>query len=380
MNKIPFPTTVDFALTGKCNLKCKHCNTSDTWDLKEELSFKEILSVLDQLKEEKVFNLNLFGGEPFSYPKIHELFEEINSYPLRISILTNGTLIDKASMKSLKGLKFLSNIQVSIDGSNAAIHDWQRGQGSFCRSIEAVKSLIKNDLPVSVKAIINMHNYSDIENMVKLALSLGLKSMDFGDAVECGRAALYSSDMCFEGRLHRDIVNGMFYLRKKYPHFHFGGTLSQKMEMLKDFYSKGPGGGGRGTFSTCPAGQNMLSIRSDGKVVPCSAFWTLICGDIRKDSLREIWNNSELLDQIRRLADEPLVKYNKECNECDYLSYCNGGCRAAAYYSAGNDLKGILKANCLVFSSLYGYRASKETVLDGAKDDEEFCKVRNETC
>ncbi|MGB2662319.1 MAG: radical SAM protein [Candidatus Omnitrophota bacterium] len=362
MNKIPFPTTVDFALTGKCNLRCKHCNTSDTWDLKEELSFEEIISVLDQLKEEKIFSLNLFGGEPFCYPKIYELFELFNSYPMRVTILTNGTLIDADAVKRLKKLRFLENIQISIDGSNPSIHDWQRGEGSFFRSIRTVRLLQENDLPVSIKAIINNHNYKDIENMVDLALSLDLEGMDFGDAVECGRAAVFASDMRFEGEIHSHIMEEMFRLKKKYPDFNFSGTLAQKMEMLEDFYENGPGKGSRGTFSTCPAGQNMLSVRSDGKVVPCSAFWTLVCGDVRKNSLRDIWDNSEVLNEIRALADESLADHKAECRECDYFAYCNGGCRAAAYYASGNDLRGFDKANCLVFSDKYGFRV-KENVI-----------------
>ena len=362
MNKIPFPTTVDFALTGKCNLRCKHCNTSDTWNLKEELSFKEMVSVLDQLKEEKVFSLNLFGGEPFYYSKIYEFLELLNSYPMRVTILTNGTLIDERAVRHLKKMKFLDIIQISIDGSSPEVHDWQRGKGSFSKAIQAAKLLLKNEFSVKIKAIINKHNYTDIENMVKLALSLGLKDMDFGDAVECGKAAVYASDMRFEGEVHNYIMSEMFRLKQKYSDFHFGGTLAQKMEMLTDFHEGGPGKGDRGTFSTCPAAQNMLSIRSDGKVVPCSAFWTLTCGDVKKESLRNIWDNSRILNEIRILADEPLVKYNAECKKCDYLTYCNGGCRAGAYYSSDNNLRGFDIGNCLVFSNLFGYRLEKTAV------------------
>ncbi|MGB2600376.1 MAG: SPASM domain-containing protein, partial [Candidatus Omnitrophota bacterium] len=292
-----------------------------------------------------------------------DLLDELNNYPIRITVLTNGTLIDKETIRRLQRMKFLEAVQVSIDGSCSEIHDWQRGKGSFLKAIEAVKLLRKNSITVKTKAIINTHNYTDIEGMIKLAIDMGRGGMDFGDAVECGRAAVYSRDMTFEGEIHRRIMDDLFALRKKYPDFVIGGSLGQKMEMLEDFYKNGPGKGNRGVYSTCPAGQNMLSIRSDGKVVPCSAFWTLICGDIRKDSLRDIWDNSEVLNEIRGLAEEPLVKNNPICEGCDYLSYCNGGCRASAYYSSGNDLKGIDRTNCFVFSGVHGFRMGKETVL-----------------
>ena len=354
---------MDLAITGRCNLRCKHCNTSDTWELKDQLSFDELIKVLDQLKEEKVFSLNLFGGEPFIYPKIRKLLDILNRYPMRVTILTNGTLIEEKAVEGMKGMRFLAGVQVSIDGSSASVHDWQRGEGSFEKALNGVKLLIKEQLPVSIKAIVNRHNLDDIENMVRLAMDLGLSGMDFGDAVACGRASVYANELTFEGGMHRRMMETMFRLKKKYPGFNLGGTLNQKADMLYDFYMKGRGKGTRGTFSTCPAGHSMLAIRSDGKVVPCSAFWTLVCGDIRKQSIRDIWENSGVLNEIRSLADEPLVKYGKECDRCDYLTYCNGGCRAAAYYSTGEDLRGISMSNCLVFSDLCGFRVQKDIVL-----------------
>lgn len=365
MNNIPFASNIDLAVTGRCNLRCKHCNTSDTWALDKELSFDEMIGILDQLKEEKIFNLSVYGGEPFFFPRIHDLLAALNDYPMRVGILTNGTLIDKKAVSSMKKMKFLSNVQMSIDGSTAEVHDWQRGKGSFERSLAGIRLLQEEGIPLLIKAIINRNNYEDIENMVSLAIDLGLSGMDFGDAVQCGRAAVYANELSFEGELHRKIMETVFDLRVKYPDFHFGGTLAQKMDMLEDFYTKGPGNGDRGNFSTCPAAQNTLSIRSDGKVVPCSVLWTLICGDIRENSLREIWDNSPVLRQIREIADEPLTDHGKECERCDYLSYCNGGCRAAAFYTNNGDLRSIDKSTCLVFSDLYGYRVEKEKVFSG---------------
>ncbi len=361
--EIPFPTMVDLALTGKCNLRCKHCNTSDTWGLDNELSLGEIKVLLDQLEEEKIFNLMLFGGEPFCHPRIFESLDLIDKYPMRVTILTNGTLIDEGAVKRLSRMKFLQNVQVSIDGSSAGIHDWQRGDGSFKRAIRAVKLMLKGGVPVNIKAIINAHNYDDIGNMVELARKLGLGGMDFGDAVECGRAASFADKMRFESRVHRSIMLTMFRLRKNYGGFHFGGTLAQKMEMLEDFYLKGPGKGSRGTFSTCPAGHSTLSIRSDGKVVPCSALWTLVCGDARKQSLRKIWKSSPVFRKLRAIAREKLTRHNPSCQKCDYLSFCNGGCRASAYYVSGMDLRGFDPSNCAVFSGTHGFRVPKNLVL-----------------
>jgi SynChlorMet cassette radical SAM/SPASM protein ScmE len=355
---------VDLALTGRCNLRCKHCNTADTWSVKDEMSYKEIISVLDQLKELKIFNLNLFGGEPLYYPEIKDILRVLNDYPFRLDILTNGTLIGDELVELLKEQRYLGNIQVSLDGARAETHDWQRGKGAFRDTLAGIRRLSDADLPFSVKAVINSRNYREIRPMAELAMELGLGSMDFGDAVECGKAALYASDMRFKAATHRAIMNEVLALKKDLPGFGVGGTLGQKLEMLGEFYDKGPGKGDRGTYSTCPAGQNMLSIRSDGAVVPCSAFWTLVCGNVRERPLIDIWERSDVLERIRALADEPLTAEHPECGKCDYLSFCNGGCRASAYYSTGGDLRGLDPGNCMVFSGLCDGRVGKN-ILEG---------------
>ncbi|MFH1878110.1 MAG: radical SAM protein [Candidatus Omnitrophota bacterium] len=358
-----FPTTIDFAFSGRCNLRCKHCNTSSTWNAENELSFDEIVYVFDMLKDCKIFNLNLYGGEPFFYPRIYDLLEILDKYPFRFSILTNGTLIDRDIVLRLKKMRFLEIVQISLDGSIPEVHDWQRGEGSFRKTMKGVELLLAEGVPLKLKAVINRNNYNDIEGMVDLAAGLGLGGMDFGDAVECGRAAVNSEQMCLGGDIHRSMMETVFALSAKYPGFQIGGTLGQKMGMLMDFYANGKGNGKRGNFNICPAGSDILSIRSDGKVVPCSAFWTLVCGDVRKNTLKEIWADSEVLDKIRALAEEPLKKYKTECARCDYVSYCNGGCRASAYYASGGDLKGIDASNCYIFSDIYGFRIPEETVL-----------------
>lgn len=360
-----FPTTIDIALTGRCNLRCRHCNTADTWALDGELSFEEIVNVLDELKREKVFFLNLFGGEPFFHPGIHDILTVLNDYPMNITVLTNGTLIDEKAVESLAKMKFLGAVQVSVDGPSAEVHDWQRGEGSFEKAIAGVKLLKKNGLPVKIKAVINRHNYPYIGKMAEMAVGLGFGGMDFGDAVECGKAANNREDMRLEGDIHNGMMKALFALEKELPGFAIGGTLGQKMGMIRDFYSGGEGKGRRGCFSGCPAGNNTLSIRSDGKAVPCSALWTLVAGDVRKSSLREIWDNSGVLNKIRDLADKPLTSKDGECSRCDYLSYCNGGCRAAAYYSTGGDIEGIDRANCLVFSGTCGHRIERSAAMTG---------------
>ena len=58
-------------------------------------------------------------------------------------------------------------VQLSVDGSNAEIHDFHRGKGSFSKVTEATEMLIKNGAFVQISMTVTQRNLNDIENVVK---------------------------------------------------------------------------------------------------------------------------------------------------------------------------------------------------------------------
>jgi radical SAM protein with 4Fe4S-binding SPASM domain len=74
----------------------------------------------------------------------------------------------------------------------------------------------------------------------------------------------------------------------------------------------------------CAAGVSGLTILPDGTVTPCRRL-PLPIGNVRKDSLREIWASSETLNALRDKS-----RYEGKCGECKKWSVCRG-CRAIAF-------------------------------------------------
>jgi MoaA/NifB/PqqE/SkfB family radical SAM enzyme len=57
-------------ITKKCNLKCKHCRSVDYYDGKKgegiiDLSTKEVFKVIDDIARNGVTRIHFLGGEPF---------------------------------------------------------------------------------------------------------------------------------------------------------------------------------------------------------------------------------------------------------------------------------------------------------------------------
>ena len=76
----------------------------------------------------------------------------------------------------------------------------------------------------------------------------------------------------------------------------------------------------------CFAGKESICVDALGNVRACSHFpEEFIAGNIRDNTLKEIWNNSDKLSVFRNLGG------NKECNECKNYDKCRGGCRYRAF-------------------------------------------------
>jgi radical SAM protein with 4Fe4S-binding SPASM domain len=74
----------------------------------------------------------------------------------------------------------------------------------------------------------------------------------------------------------------------------------------------------------CAAGVSGLTIHADGTISPCRRM-PIPLGNIRADSLREIWSCSPVLEALR-----DRTKYSGKCGGCPRWSLCRG-CRAIAY-------------------------------------------------
>ena len=77
---------------------------------------------------------------------------------------------------------------------------------------------------------------------------------------------------------------------------------------------------------------NYFNITTAGKVLPCSIL-RYECGDLRRNFLKDIWNNSEVFLRIRS------AQYQGNCNNCPQRKYCQG-CLARAYAYTGDFMGG----------------------------------------
>jgi radical SAM protein with 4Fe4S-binding SPASM domain len=317
---------VQWHLTERCNLRCTHCY--QTGGKIEELSLAEIRKVMDEiidmLKAWSVMyqlefspSMNITGGEPFLRKDLFEILEEMSTAGFAIFLLTNGTLIDEEKTEDLARLG-INGVQVSIEGPEE-IHDSIRGSGSFAASCKGISHLVKAGLRVTLNATLSEINAEKFQDMVDIAIALGVQRLGFSRLVPSGRGLDLVNRMIDRegvGKIYESIFGLDTGTLKIVTGDPVASQMRNGLEIVDDCGSIATGG--------CAAGVSGLTILPDGAVIPCRRL-AIPLGNVREDSLREIWVNSEILNQLRDRS-----QYKGRCGSCARWALCRG-CRAIAY-------------------------------------------------
>lgn len=331
------PFSVGMFVTNLCNQACRHCCTFG--DLKQdELSYEEILDLIGQLNKMKVFEVSVSGGEPLFRKDIFKILKKLNEYPFKLRLCTNCTLIDQNVIKELRSLSHIM-IRTSLDGSGPDAHDGLRGKGSFKRTLKGIELLAQSGFEVEGRCALNSYNYHDLFDTAHLAKELGMSKMEFTILRQAGNAKKFDHQIKAGVRQIKGLKDKAKRLIDEFGSFVDGSFIKLFKDINTWSSQETRNGMHTGNFRVCDAGTRTLSIRPDGEVIPCGALWDLTAGNIREQTLSDIWFNSNVLKQMRRM-DETSLDSIAECSNCRYKNYCHGGCRASAFYYS-KDLYGF---------------------------------------
>ncbi|MDH4231553.1 MAG: radical SAM protein [Nitrospirota bacterium] len=323
-----FEFFVQLHLTERCNLRCTHCY--QTGRVSDEMSLPEIKAmaaeVSDMLKAwsenyDIAFSpsFNVTGGEPFLMRDIFPVLEELREKGFDTYLLSNGTLISRKKADTIAGLG-VKGVQISIEGPEH-IHDSIRGAGSMASSIKGVQNLLDAGIEVTLNTTLSDINAPHFRDVIELATSLGVQRVGFSRLVPSGRGEGLLDRMLNNAAL-KDIYTEIFSLRAPGLQIVTGDPVASMMRrpVFEESDEKMPSGG-------CAAGVSGLTILPDGTVTPCRRM-PVPAGNVRRDSLREIWATSGVLGALRDKS-----RYTGKCGRCDRWSACRG-CRAIAYAHA----------------------------------------------
>jgi MoaA/NifB/PqqE/SkfB family radical SAM enzyme len=166
------PLRVLHFITFRCNLHCKYCGLWRT--PRKEMSTEQIKKAMDEFANAGTLFWTFTGGEPLLRKDIGELADYAKKLFSIVTITTNGILLKKR-IDEIKNVNYLT---VSIDGPKE-VTDFNRGEGTFDKAVEGIKTARKRNIDVVINAVISKantkNNFEGIKKLIEIALELDCK-------------------------------------------------------------------------------------------------------------------------------------------------------------------------------------------------------------
>ncbi|MDE5882634.1 MAG: radical SAM protein [Muribaculaceae bacterium] len=318
-------------LTSACNERCIHCYLPNAVkDTSYSLNFDNLKKVIDDFTMLGGEQLTLTGGEPLLYPELHQLLKFCHEVEIKINLLSNLTLFNQKFIDSIIKHKYVDHIQVSLYSMKPSTHDYiTKIRGSWEKTISSIHKLHENGIPVTIACPImheNMHDISDImeytiKNDISFRASTCLLPKNNGDSSFSNQSALNQNEY---KQIYESLISK--FGQKAYNTLFKHSNRSERLCACPSYFI---------SSGVCSTGVSSLAINSQGDVTPCPGWPTFVIGNIKKESLEDIWIKSSKLKLLKRLNQ---WKYFKDCLKCDDLDFCSICLRENTENSSGQIL------------------------------------------
>lgn len=315
-------------ITEKCNLRCKHCY-HENYSSANEVSLENLIKVAEKIDTtlktwDKKGTLSITGGEPFVIPdKLFPLLNYLDSLSsvYHFDILTNGWFIDQGVLDKLKDIDKLRRIQLSLEASSKDLNDFIRSEGSFEKTLNAIRLLKKNGFHVAVMTTVSTLNKDEIRPLIHLVQEEGVDTFAAERFIPEGRGVDLKEVVLSPEEL-KNIFSEIYSLAFSQDRIRI--LLYRPLFALLN-------GNDPTVGAMCSAATNALTIMHDGTLYPCRRL-PIPLGNVLHDSLYKVWYTSDVLWDIRNTKN-----LKGKCSDCSMISLCRG-CRAMAYATTGDYL------------------------------------------
>ena len=188
------PFIVIWEITRACDLKCVHCRAEAIPNRNpNELTWEQGTKLLEDCAafgdNKPIFVFT--GGDPNKHPELCKYISYADKLGLRVAVTPSATpLLTREAIFEMRDAG-LTRMAISIDGSNAEIHDNFRKQpGSFDHTMRALRDALDAGLTIQVNTTICKWNINDIDNLCDLMRELGLTLWSAFFLVPTGRGEI----------------------------------------------------------------------------------------------------------------------------------------------------------------------------------------------
>ncbi len=297
-------------LTYRCNLDCTFCYNDRS--LKgTPFRFEHYKKLMEDLLQMGTLNISLSGGEPLAHPDFFRIGALAREMGFVTRVKTNGHALRSRLLERLKKEVDPYNLDLSLHGASAAVHDRQtQVPGSFerlmqnCAEMKAIGMRFRFNMPMTRWNENEISEVFDIVDLFETSINIDpvITSRDNGDKAPL---SLSSSEA---GMMKLSDLMGK---RRKAQALKYGVSENTGNDIVIP------------QKKHCGSGSSTVTVDPYGNVYPCVQL-RRAAGNLHKQSIRQIWEGSEVLDEVRELTVRVKEWTAEQGESCQKIGFCPG--------------------------------------------------------
>lgn len=274
-NRPGTPLFATVNVTGVCNLHCRYCFFQPR--LERPMAWEDFERVIGELEQARVFFVNLSGGEPFTHPEVGRMLELAHTTFQHVVTLTNGTLLRPHHLETIAGIvrsKGAFPVQVSLDAVEPEVNTRTRSRpGRILANLERLAEVGAN---LVVAMVVSRANVGTVESSIRRLADLTRHFHVMGVQPV---PALAGSDA--------DLALSETELAPVWRRLQ---ELRRELDLVLDTPADEMPERGCAYGAPCMAAFSHVVIDPDLRVRPCDRLVDVFVGDLRHESLEEVWH------------------------------------------------------------------------------------------
>lgn len=315
-------------LTSRCNQKCGYCYNAwreDNGRSVGALGSEDLLALVDRALGEVEFEqVTLTGGEPLARADLFKVLDVCRRRGVTIQMISNGGLVTDAIAERLATYP-ISFIQITLNGTDAALHDEHVGGEHHAATIAGIRSLVAHGVRVVGCIVVTRKNADLVGAILDQFRGLGVTTVALSRFSPAGYAAGQIAELLPS---RSEVMRALAQAQAR-------GAAGMEIQATMPIppcvveHSDYPAV----RFGACPIGTEAqeFSLGPRGELRSCTLHGEVL-GDAHTTSLAE-------------LVEHPSVRGYRDvtpefCAPCPHRRSCVGGCGAAAASVMG-DARGL---------------------------------------
>lgn len=293
--------SIHIEIAGGCNERCVHCyiphaRKSMIMDLD---LFEKIVS---ESREYNLTNVTLSGGEPLLHEEFSGFLDFCHDMDMSINVLSNLTLLTDELAEKMGDIPLLS-VQTSLYSMNPQAHDDITGvPGSFAKTKKGILKLLSAGVPLQISCPVMKQNKNSFMDVVRWG-----RDQHVVVAVEPVLFPIYDGTRVnLTNRLALEEIGDVAEMRIRDGYGEMMREIAREKALQK------------ADDPVCTVCSHKLCVSANGDVFPCVGWQNRVIGNLRNQTLKEIWEESE---EIKRLRDVRLSQFSR-CVDCADRPYC----------------------------------------------------------